>query len=228
MNSSLNIDCFRARLADFDPQRYVPSRCLALYSAAVAVADADLMKTALDHGLKHGLTREQFYEIVLQSYLFLGFPRMLIAAQLLDQALPRADEPGTDTDLLDPTTILDAEVRTWRENGLRLCQRVYGDAFEPLRDKVRPMAPEVFDWMITEGYGKVLSRPNLSLNDRELSIVGFLMMENRPQQLHSHMRGAVNVGVPVEQLTDVVEDIGQAAGNGYSAAQEILERLETT
>ncbi len=117
------------------------------------------------------------------------------------------------------------DYHTWYEDGERLCQRIYGDAFESLKTKVQPMAPEVFDWMILEGYGKVLSRPGLDIDIRELSIVAFLIAENRPKQLWSHMKGAINVGVSIEHLRVVVADLGEAVGDGFRSATAIIERL---
>ena len=48
--------------------------------------------------------------------------------------------------------------------------------------------------MVEEGYGKVLGRPGLSVQDRELCIVAQLVGLDVPRQLHSHLRGALNVG----------------------------------
>ena len=110
-------------------------------------------------------------------------------------------------------------------DGVELCRRVYRGNYELLKGKVEAIAPEIFRWMIVEGYGKVLSRPGLGSVDRELSITSFLMMEDRAQQLYSHMKGALNVGAPGELLAAVVNDIGEAAGAGYETALEILEKL---
>jgi alkylhydroperoxidase/carboxymuconolactone decarboxylase family protein YurZ len=87
------------------------------------------------------------------------------------------------------------------------------------------MSPEVFFWMELEGYGKVLSRPGLDLVDREIAIVACLMIEHRPAQLHSHLRGALNVGAPDRLVLDVVSDLRPFSPQGYPNACEILQRL---
>jgi 4-carboxymuconolactone decarboxylase len=89
------------------------------------------------------------------------------------------------------------------------------------------MAPEVFRWMIIEGYGKVLSRPALDIVSREVSIVAFLMMEDRCKQLRSHIIGALNIGAPMEMILLVVDDIGAAAGSGYKSSKAIISRAGT-
>jgi 4-carboxymuconolactone decarboxylase len=48
--------------------------------------------------------------------------------------------------------------------------------------------------MITDGYGKVLSRPGLELRLRELSIVVTCAVLEQDRQLHAHLHGALNAG----------------------------------
>jgi alkylhydroperoxidase/carboxymuconolactone decarboxylase family protein YurZ len=109
---------------------------------------------------------------------------------------------------------------------MNLYKRVYDSNAERLRAHVENMAPEIFRWMIVEGYGKVLSRPGLNIIDRETSIIAFLTMENRRKQLFSHIRGALNVGAGAEIVRLVVDDIGDAAGDGYKTALELLDSLD--
>jgi len=90
---------------------------------------------------------------------------------------------------------------------------------------VERQAPDIFRWMIIEGYGKVLSRPQLDIRLRELSIITMLMIENREKQLYSHICGAVNVGVPGQLLKVIVEDIGPIADSSYVKALAMIERL---
>ena len=219
MNLSLDVNSFRTRLESFNPESYASSRAIALYSAAIALADDSLMSTAIRAGLRRGVSGTQFYEIVLQSYLFLGFPRMLIAADCLNRVIPDFDPPRP------PLAVSAEEAREWIDRGVGLCKEVYDKNYELLKARVEGMAPEIFRWMVFEGYGKVLSRPDLGIVDREMAIVACLIMENRPSQLYSHMRGALNVGADPGLLAEVVMDIGESAGDGYLNAHNILERL---
>jgi len=219
MNLTADIKIFRAKLRSFRPEKYAHARALALYSAAVAFGDSELLSQTIKELQKFEVTGEHFYEVTLQSYLFLGFPRMLEAADVLNRYYP-LENAQSHLRQLSP-----AESETWFENGMNLCQRVYGDNYEPLKRRVESIAPEIFRWMIIEGYGKVLSRPELPAPERELAIIAFLMIENRDRQLHSHIRGALNVGCSIDQVGTVVEDIGEAAGDGYKSANEIMEKV---
>lgn len=219
MNLSFDSVGFRKLVGEFNPSSDASARSLALYSAAVAVADDDILSEALAVAERSGLTKEALYEVVLQSYLFLGFPRMLSAAESLGSHFPEV--------VADPQfeSISSEESKTWFLNGLSLCRQVYGPDFPPLQAKVESFAPEVFRWMIIEGYGKVLSRPGLSIKDRELSIIAFLLVENRPKQLFSHIKGALNVGVSPSLVGAVLYDLGPVVGPGFDEAKQLLERL---
>ncbi len=123
-------------------------------------------------------------ELLLQLYLFAGFPRALNASREWRRSHPDIIAP------LDNRT-----TEEWRLDGERTCARVYGSMYDRLRLNIRELHPLLDDWMISEGYGKVLSRPGLDLGRRELCIVAACAAANQDRQLHSHLRGALNVGV---------------------------------
>lgn len=226
MSASLDFAGLATRIKTAPFDTHTATRVLAVYSAAVTRADAVLLDAAVERSRAEDIPRQSLYEVVLQSYLFLGFPRMLIAAEHLHAAWP----DGVGADRSDPPPLLppDGETAAWVTRGLNLCKRVYGSSFDALRARVEPMAPEVFRWMIMEGYGKVLSRPQLDSVTRELSIVAFLMTENREQQLYSHLRGAINVGADNRLIRRVLDDLELFAPEGYRTSREILRKLEVT
>ena len=60
--------------------------------------------------------------------------------------------------------------------------------------------PDLARWILEDGYGKVLSRPILSLRERELIVVAVLAALDLPLQLESHVRGALRVGATKRQV----------------------------
>jgi 4-carboxymuconolactone decarboxylase len=144
-------------------------------------------------------------ELLLQSYLFAGFPRMLNAAREWRRAtgLPAvADDEG----------VHDEKIPEWHARGEATCSAVYGAMYPKLRENMRQLHPSIDAWMIVEGYGKVLGRPGLDLPRRELCIVAACVATGQDRQLVSHLHGAVNVGAPegwvdgaLEALREVVE-----------------------
>ncbi len=212
---------FQTQLSQFNPNSDVQNRMLALFSAAITLDDANITEFAIQKAQELKINRDSLYEIILQSYLFLGFPRMLQAADLLDKIIPFRGGNSQDIDFLSENKLSE-----WYKDGVEVCKSVYKDKYEPLKKRVTDFAPEIFHWMILEGYGKVLSRKGIGLETRELSIVAFLTMENRPKQLHSHILGAVHVGASKELIQTVIDDIGKSAGDGYKTALSIFERLK--
>ena len=220
MSHSRVVENFHACLGAFRPERHAATRSLALYSAAIALADAEALVSTQEICRQNSATVRQIYEVMLQSYLFLGFPRMLTAAEQLSKA-------GITSEVIPQSPrVTPSDFESWTVRGKQLCRRVYDSNYDTLRARVEAMAPEVFLWMELEGYGKVLSRPGLDVIDREMAIVACLMIENRPTQLHSHIRGAINVGAPREMLSDVVSDLRTVAADGFQSAREIMQKLE--
>ncbi|MDP9205646.1 MAG: carboxymuconolactone decarboxylase family protein [Gemmatimonadota bacterium] len=143
-------------------------------------------------------------EIILQSYLFAGFPRALNAARAWRVA---SELPAPE---IDPEALI-ANLDMWRELGERTCTVVYGDSYERLRQNIRELHPALDEWMIVDGYGKILSRPGVDLRTRELCIVAACAVSGQQRQLHSHLHGALNtgasvgeVGLVLDALTDLI------------------------
>ena len=135
-------------------------------------------------------------EIILQSYLFAGFPRALNAARAWRAASGRP-APAQDVDV--------ADLAIWRERGEATCAVVYGDHYEKLRRNIRDLHPALDDWMIVDGYGKVLSRPGVDLRTRELCVVAACAVSGQQRQLHSHLHGAMNAGSSVGEVAAVLD-----------------------
>lgn len=137
-------------------------------------------------------------EIILQSYLFAGFPRALNAARAWRIASGR---PGPAA---DPEASVE-DLAVWRARGEETCAIVYGDHYEKLRRNIRDLHPALDEWMIVDGYGKVLSRPGVDLRTRELCVVAACAVSGQQRQLHSHFHGALNAGVSAGQLSAVLD-----------------------
>lgn len=143
---------------------------------------------------------EWIEEVILQSYLFAGFPRALNAARewrkVSGREAPHFDE-GERLDRADE----------WRRQGEETCAIVYGPFYEKLRNNIRALHPALDAWMIVEGYGKVLSRPALDLARRELCIVAACAATGQDRQLHSHLHGALHAGASEAAISDTLAAI---------------------
>lgn len=180
-------------------------RALVRASAAIAadVAVAPVLRAAVEHASAVAIE-----EMILQSYLFVGYPRAL-QAMATWRELSGRPAPSAASE--------DREV--WRSRGEQVCAQVYGGLYHRLRHNVARLHPDLERWMLEEGYGKVLGRPGLELVVRELCIVALLAVQRAPAQLHSHLRGAVNAGAAEE---DVTEALMVAAGLAPQPGAEAL------
>lgn len=132
-------------------------------------------------------------EVILQTYLFAGFPRALNSARewrrISGVPAPERDPYGVD----DP---IERQVK-----GEATCSTVYGRFYDRLRVNIHELHPALDRWMVEEGYGKVLSRAPLDLARRELCVVAACAMARQDRQLHSHLHGALHAGAAEETVS---------------------------
>jgi len=187
----------------FDSQ----TAALVRLAVAVAVGDEKLLAQRVGGALAAETPKTWVEELLLQSILMVGYPRVLVATGVWRQvSLP-----------LPPAASDRMGREDWTIAGERICRIVYGDNYDRLRSNVAALHPTLDDWMISEGYGRVLSRPGLDLARRELCTVAQLAVLRSPRQLHSHLRGALNAGSTPSDLRAVLEvirdDLDQEAGS---------------
>jgi 4-carboxymuconolactone decarboxylase len=171
-------------------------------AATVAAADEQEVRRAVSSAAIH-VRPEWVEEVILQSYLFAGFPRTLNAMREWRRISARR-APDTD-----PSERYE-RAGEWKRDGEATCATVYGPFYEGLRHNIRDLHPALDAWMITEGYGKVLSRPQLDLKRRELCIVAACALSRQDRQLHSHLHGALHAGASepeVRAALAVVDDL---------------------
>ena len=136
-------------------------------------------------------------ELLLQSLLMVGYPRTLIAFAIWRKVGLATAPPS------DPDAEYD-RVAEWTARGEATCQVVYGANYRRLRENVQGLHPALDAWMITEGYGRTMSRPGLDLVRRELCVVAQTGVMETPHQLHSHLRGALHAGATFAQIEAVL------------------------
>ena len=139
------------------------------------------------------------YEIVLQSYLFFGYAQAIESAKTFSETMLKKQ-------ILIPHSVDEnAAGNAWRKRGEALCRKIYAPNFERLVANMAAVSPELSDWMIDEGYGKVLSRPGPTELEREVASVVFLAISGHPVQLYSHIRGAKNLGASEVLMVSISE-----------------------
>ena len=167
--------------------------------------------------LASGVPPADLRETLLQTYLFAGFPRAITALTLLER-----EAPG-------PRGIPREKPRStaaWRKRGIRLCRAVYGPDFPALMRNMAKAHPDLADWILVEGYGKTLSRPFLSLQERELIVGPTLAALGAWRQLPSHLGGALRAGATRAEVAAVLR--GAKGAVPASAVSRALRELDAS
>ena len=192
------------KLTDNLLKKFPNYELIAFICASAALRKYNILKLLLAEAKQRKIKRMQIYESLLQNYLFTGYPNALNALKIFAQIYP-----AKKTD-----TYEDWDLIKYRERGIKNCRKIYGDKFEKLISNIKEFSPDLSDWLVLEGYGKVLGRKNLSLKQRELNIISVLSVQKFEPQLFSHINGAFRLNAGKKQVESVIENLVYL-GNSY-------------
>src|SRR5712691_5822672 len=143
--------------------------------------------------------RRWIEELLLQSMLVVGYPLALVAfAAWRGVGGPAPVEGDGAEDLAH------ADWESWAARGAAVCREVYGRAYHKLLVNLRALHPALEDLVLVDAYGKVIGRPGLDLKRRELCTVATTAVLGTAEQLHSHLRGALNTGATPAEVDEVL------------------------
>jgi len=182
-HTATGTDSLGSALADHPERLDVPTIALVRLAAMLAGGSEAQVRDELARVLPV-VPPVWIEEVILQTYLFAGFPRALNAAREWRRISGRPAPTEDDGTTFDPVALT--------ARGEATCATVYGPFYERLRHNIRALHPALDSWMIVEGYGKVLGRPQLDLARRELCVVAACAIARQDRQLHSHLHGALH------------------------------------
>ena len=190
-------------------------RRLLRLTTAIVLGDWDAL-AAIRREAPAGEPDRAWRETVLQAHLFAGFPRVVEAFGVLGAhgglGEPEPDEVRGEPDL--------------PERGAELFERIYGNHADRVRRFLRGSHPDFADWIAGHAYGRVLTRPGLAPDRRELLAVAALAATGQDRQLASHARGALHCGATVEQVRGAIEAARDLIAPDRAArALRVLERF---
>ena len=193
-------------------------RHLVRIAGAIAGSPEGQVRTVMSDALEE-VDPLSVEEIILQSYLFAGFPRALNAMRAWRTVSERS--PSTPEGEASA-----ADLEAWRERGEETCRIIYGESYEKLRRNIRELHPALDEWMIVDGYGKVLSRPGVDLKTRELCVVAACAVSGQQRQLHSHFHGALNAGAAASEVQAVLEALNDLVSrDDLTRYRQLLQKV---
>lgn len=190
-------------------------RTLVRLSTAIVIGDWETVKE-LRLAAPEGEPDREWREAVLQTHLFAGFPRLV-------QALAELAEVGG---LGTPeATELEDEL-PGPERGRELFSRIYGDGADAVRKLLADHHPDFARWIEEHAYARVLARPGLAADRRELLAACALAALGQDRQLASHARGSLRCGANFEELLEAFEAASDLIGpERLDRARRIAERF---
>jgi len=169
---------------------------LPLICAAAVLRLDDILEELILLAKRKRIPNTRLYEALLQNYLFAGYPSAIISLKILNKHVRFNAKTSND----------DMNLYHFKTRGEKNCKAIYGKKFDKLIANVNSFSPELSEWLVLEGYGKVLGREGLSLKERELCIVSVLTALKFEDQLYSHINGAFRVGATSNDVNAVIEN----------------------
>ena len=117
------------------------------------------------------------------------------------------------------------------EEGLKVRRAVVGDAYVDASLKNADEFSQPMQELVTQYcWGDVWNRPGLDRRSRSLLNLGMLAALNRTEELHTHVRGAINNGVTKEEIQEAFLQVaiycGMPAGLGsFKAARAVFKEM---
>jgi 4-carboxymuconolactone decarboxylase len=190
---------------------------LPLIAATSALRKMKILKNFITEAISKKIPFIKIYETLLQNYLFVGYPSALLSLKILNELFPDKKLPKT----------ADMNLYHFKKIGEANCKKVYGNKYEKLISNVKKFSPDLAEWLVLEGYGKVLGRKGLTLKERELCIVSVLTTLKFQDQLYSHINGAFRAKASFQEIRGVIENLNLLGNKNLSnLGMRVLKRFE--
>ena len=117
------------------------------------------------------------------------------------------------------------------EKGLKIRREVVGDAYVDAALKSADAFSQPMQELVTQYcWGDVWSRPGLDRRSRSLLNLGMIAALNRPDELATHVRGAINNGMTKEEICEAFLQVavycGMPAGlTSFKIARQVFKDM---
>lgn len=170
---------------------------LSLISASTSIKNIEKFDHLIHLAIQKRISKAKIYEALLQNYLFCGFPNALFFLKRFQHLTDfRPKKYKSDFNKL-------------KARGIKTGKKIYGDKLPNLISNVKKFSPELSEWLIVEGYGKVISRPTLSIKEREACIISVLSVQMFEEQLKSHLFGGLKNGLTPKMIERLISNLAE-------------------
>jgi len=178
-------------------------------AAFTANGDLEPLKTAIQAGLKAGLSVNEIKEIQIHLYAYAGFPRALNGLATLMGVVNERKAKGIDDPIGKEANPFPSEMSSL-ELGKQVQTQLSG---KPVSGPLFDFAPAINQLLQSHLFGDLFARDILNYQSREIATVSALSsMEGVDSQLKAHIRIASNVGLTRKQLAALTAVLGRSVG----------------
>jgi alkylhydroperoxidase/carboxymuconolactone decarboxylase family protein YurZ len=191
---------------------------IARLAAAETLGNQEQVADALHAARNAGLGWEQCYEILLQMVAYTGYPRTLNALTTFRSVsgIPAPERPTEPWE--------EHAAGEWPRRGVEIFRQLWPG--RPLAESVRPLSPELAEWVINDDFGRIFGRPGLTLIEREAAVLGSLFAQEVVPQLRAHRFAFLAVGGADAEIDSIVSALaGIIRDEALDFARETLIHL---
>jgi 4-carboxymuconolactone decarboxylase len=174
-----------------------PDREFVVLSQLATLGQLDQLRSHVDFALRQGLRESQIAEVFVQLGGYAGFPRAISAMRVAQEVFA---EQGRGSGLdVEPAAPKDDDQR--RADAREVIGRLSMNQPEGGIDTgMGSFTGTAGRW----AFGELWSREALTRRERSLVVVGTLVAQGKLNELRFHARGAINHGVSIEELEEVM------------------------
>ncbi len=199
---------------------------IVMIASLTARGELDKLKVATVAALDAGLTINEIKEVLVHLYAYCGFPRSIQGLRtFLEMVEARKAEGITDQVGKSASPIDQSEEKY--ERGKAVLGELTGMPQVPATSGYRAFSPEMDIFLMEHLFADIFERDVLSYQDRELTTLSALInLGGVDPMINGHMRIAMNIGIPVEQLQDLLTLVEVNFGEDQAqAGKRILSEL---
>lgn len=198
-------------------------RCIVTIAVLTALNKIPQLTAYIPAAIRTGLSAEELREILLHIAVYAGLPAAVegfkAAEGALDQLdlLPERSDTSKESDM------------SKLEEGRQIIADLMGEDYLKTRDAKRNGFNEaVQDYADEVCFGIVWSRPGIDRKQRSILNIAMLVALGRPNQLRTHIEGAINNGCTMDELKEILLHCAVYAGlpaavEGFRIGEEVLK-----
>lgn len=90
------------------------------------------------------------------------------------------------------------------EAGKKAMEELFSKEVRKGMEGMKDISPDLWDMIVSFGFGDLYSRDSLSLSQREIVTLTTLITQGAFDQLRVHLQAALNVGLSKEEIIEVI------------------------